>query len=162
MSIKDLLAEIEKLDRNRCDDPAKLKLGPSGAEVTHLLCVDGMTQMPASPQIKEFYRYATPWHLCGVQLIWPDPRDFPALLSREEIAEVVTDDLAEHGIEIEGVDLSNCALLAYDYLPSIYQRAYFYFSGAEEPQVIDAGSGVKQFATLHHYLEFWRGVLASG
>lgn len=161
MSIRPVLSEIEELSRAGSVPPDRFQIGPRGVEIDSLLCADGVTRMRASPQIKEFYRYAISWVHGPFALIWFDPRDAAKILTSEEIAYTVRSDLVTDTLDPRARP-DNSALFCYDVINAVYDRAYFVDSGAEEPFVLTAGSGVERFDSLKAYLEFWCDVFRAG
>ncbi len=138
------------------------QIGARGIDVDHLLCTDGATTAPASPQIKEFYRYAISWKHGAIDLVWPDPREMADLLNRPEIARMVRQDLVTEADYVPGVSPANAALFAYDTLPAVFARTYFVFTDAAEPKVVDMATGYEEYDCLADYLSAWLKAFRAG
>lgn len=162
MRVTQLLEEIERLNRNDSEAAAEfgpLKLGPRGIEIHELVCVDGHTTVTSSPQIREFYAYATWWRHCSVQLEWCDPHTAREWNDHGPVREMIVSDTTPRALTPAGLTPSSTVLFALDDLDAPFDRAYFAFDGRAEPQVIYAGSEISIFDDLIGYLESWQKTL---
>ena len=161
MSITDLLAEIQTLNAPYCDaESQSAKPGKSAGPVERLLCADGSTWIEAPEDIQEFYQFGSPWSLCSVEQVWLSAAEMPDLLKNPNISELLCSDFDKGLLLFEPAKKNNSVLFAYDYLPSIFQRAYFVFPEPRSYFVLDAGSEIVRYENIEAYLTFWRDVVA--
>ncbi|SOD62879.1 hypothetical protein SAMN06297387_10842 [Streptomyces zhaozhouensis] len=162
MCVTRLLEQIERLNRDDSEAAAEfgpLMLGPRGVEIDELVCVDGRTTVTSSPQIREFYAYATWWRHCSVRLEWRDPHTTREWNGHGPVREMIVSDTAPGFLTPAGLTPSSTVLFALDDQDAPFERAYFTFDGRAEPQVVYAGSEVSVFDDLTGYLESWRQTL---
>lgn len=163
MTIVDILTQIEKINRDDVEAAAEfgpLEMGPRGAAVSDLLCVDGKTHVAASPQIREFYEYSLWWRLCSVELEWCNPFKLEELMIKPAIRDMVEGDFDRKNISVDGMIVSNSVLFSLDNRDSPFDRAYFVFGSAPEPRIVYAGSEVTVFENIQEYLESWLRTLS--
>lgn len=133
-------------------------LSPSEG-VDYLMALDGHSQWRLSPQLIEFYRYASAWHHKVVQLEWIAPRDMPEVVSEPAVSDMIVADIDQGLIDDGSLGRENAVLFAIDHATSPFERAYFVFGDVREPRVIAAGSEVFAYQTLADYLRFWLEVI---
>lgn len=137
------LTITELLDRLRDNDEQRdfeaengpQALGPAHDPPDHLIALDGVTELPLSPQLTEFYGYARWWrgNLSLGEI--PDPGEFLDLSSDPGIGlrATIDEDLdPDAGVLIDNkgrpLDLARCALFSLDDLEGPpYGRAYLIF-----------------------------------
>ena len=151
-------------------ESGELRCGPSGSPPAQLIALDGVTRIPLSPQLVEFYSYARSWRHSVLlnNVIDPDdyldhltdPRlDLPGILRYEFDAPAVLVDA--HGT---GLDPSRCALFWLDTLSgAVYNRAYFVFDPPTHSRTSGATAGEPEvwgFENEHFHAPDLRSYLA--
>ena len=123
-------------------EPGQLQVDPTGETPEFLTALDGKTQLPLSPQLREFYGYAR-WSSGSVTLLEvQDPVDFLDLLTDPQVnlPGVLRSEFTSPGVLVDargqGLDPSRCALLMVDSVTSSpHSRAYRVFGAPEHSRV---------------------------
>lgn len=108
----------------------RLELGPSGNPPGSLLALDGATQPPLSPQLSEFYSYASWWHNSYILLEVLDPAAFVDLITalNSDLLATINRDYVWPGLLTDksgkGLAPTSCVLFSVDHLQATYSRTY--------------------------------------
>lgn len=160
MTVYDLIRQIGILDAAQDSENFPLRVASENNGFTgSLLCVDGRTRLPMPTDVCDFYSYREGWRLRAIDLEWPTTGDMARTLAEPAIDRMLTLDIDQGLLLVPGMKRSNTALLAFDYLPAVFQRAYLVLGDGDNYRVIDAGAEVVCYPDLVSYLAFWRDVL---
>lgn len=174
------------LDRSRTSplqleyelEPGQLQVGPSGEPPDHLTALDGETELPMTPQLREFYGYARWWRGSVLLSEIPDPGEYLDLLtdSQVDLAGMLAAEYELPGVLADargrGLNPTRCALLMVDTVTAYpYHRAYLVYdppehsrvgtlTGGHNPAVDFAEPEVWAFVGEHHHYADLRAWLA--
>ncbi len=151
-------------------EAGELRCGVEGSPPAHLTALDGVTRIPLSPQLVEFYSYARSWRNSVLLQNVIDPDEFLDQLADPglDLPGVLRHEFDAPGVLVDalgdGLDPARCALFWLDSLSgAVYNRAYFVFDPPGHSRAAGGSPGEPEvwgFANEHFHAPDVRSYLA--